>query len=302
MSAPCVFSGPQTEIVYGHINVTHSSRSEHPSIIFYQDHNRLICSQDTCRWAYHEKFANRGCQRPISGTRCGGSLILPADATFLSDTSLAPRQDRQQPSTPYPSPGSPSHADIQPEQQVTTNKTYNHQDLITLAIEATESLQFQESHQVEAESFNALMHQATTLPTTSIKHIPRSCRPALAQIWAKEFRHACQKGLWGFARIHIFAKSVLCLPPRRKKKNRELVHTLLSRRLSQWRNGEIKQLYLEASSQHNTQIPLTQPEPLSWAKKARPFKPWVHLASDLVMIPQPSRNSSVATLHINSRR
>lgn len=98
-----------------------------------------------------------------------------------------------------------------------------------------ESLLFEEAHlDVETDSFNALMHLCASLPISSIKHIPRSCRPLLAQTLAREFRYAHQKGLWGFARVHIFAKAVLRLPPRGRKKKRLLMHTLLTQRLTLW--------------------------------------------------------------------
>ena len=72
--------------------------------------------------------------------------------------------------------------------------------LLSLGLHAAESLHFDEdSKEYEMASFNMLMNTCMTLPLTTVKHIPRSCRPLLAQILSQEFARANRDSLWGFA-------------------------------------------------------------------------------------------------------
>ena len=66
--------------------------------------------------------------------------------------------------------------------------------------------------------FQSLMDEISTLSVNIVCHVPRNVRPLLAQVLSVEFNHACQEGLWGFARLFLFAKAVLRSPPRGGKK------------------------------------------------------------------------------------
>lgn len=113
-----------------------------------------------------------------------------------------------------------------------------------------EVLHFNEDHHdSESASFEALMDSCMTLPVPTVKHIPRSCRPLLAQTLAKEFSHA-GRCLWGFARLYVFAKLTLSPPPLgRGKRKRNPPHSVITKRLTAWKNGDIQSLWLEATSQ-----------------------------------------------------
>ena len=86
--------------LWRHINVSHASRSEHPPVQFYHLHKRLVGSRTTCQWAYHERFATKGCQHPCGGSHCNGSLIPPEDAPFLAPIMAV--SSFQSPSSPTP--------------------------------------------------------------------------------------------------------------------------------------------------------------------------------------------------------
>ena len=121
--------------------------------------------------------------------------------------------------------------------------------LLSLALSAVEDLHFDVAHsEFEQASFDTLLSHCATLPCVSVRHIPRSCRPLLADVLAREFSYAHQHGIWGYARVHIFAKAVLWAPAYRKKKKRLLLYSILNHRLLQWKQGNIKSLWSEASS------------------------------------------------------
>ena len=90
------------------------------------------------------------------------------------------------------------------------------------------------------------MNEISTLSVNTVCLVPQNVRPLLAQVLSVEFNHACQEGLWGFARLFIFAKAVLRSPPRGGKKKRYVVSAFLSNRLHQWQAGDIVSLWKDA--------------------------------------------------------
>ena len=80
---------------------------------------------------------------------------------------------------------------------------------------------------LEAVLFESLMQEVSLLQVKTTCHIPRSVRPVLAEVLATEFRNATYHGLWGYARLHMFPKAVLRCPPRRGRKKRVVVKSLL---------------------------------------------------------------------------
>ena len=63
------------------------------------------------------------------------------------------------------------------------------------------------------------MNEISTLFVQTVLLIPRSVRPLLAQVLAKELQYACQDRLWGFVCLYVFPKAALRAPPRGRKKN-----------------------------------------------------------------------------------
>ena len=82
---------------------------------------------------------------------------------------------------------------------------------------SAESLQSPGSY--EPFLFDALMKEVSTLPVKTVGHTPRSVRTKLGEILATEFKNATHHGIWGFARLFMFAKAVLRCPPKGGKKN-----------------------------------------------------------------------------------
>ena len=77
----------------------------------------------------------------------------------------------------------------------------------------------------------------------------------MAEVLSSEFNYAGQEGLWGFARLFLFAKAVLRSPPRGGKKKRYVVSATLSSRLHQWQAGDFiarwRKARLDASQRSN---------------------------------------------------
>lgn len=164
---------PLINAMWQHINCVHASRSVFPPIQQYHTDNRLICS--VCHWAYHKRFTKQGCQRQLLDSRCGNPLVDPMDMPSL--TFSAVNLDPNSPEALQPDPHRESNC-MSPDEDM-------------LLHQAVETLQFDKDYSsFEADSFNALLSRYMTLSTPTVKHVPRSCRPLLAQLLAKEFQHA----------------------------------------------------------------------------------------------------------------
>ena len=98
----------------------------------------------------------------------------------------------------------------------------------------------------ETVLFNTLMEEVSHLPTKTVNHIPRSVRPLLGKVLSVEFKHAIKNGIWGFARLHMFAKAVLRCPPRGGRKKRYVVKSILQSRLDRWQSGDLPSLWADA--------------------------------------------------------
>ena len=68
--------------------------------------------------------------------------------------------------------------------------------------------------------FQSLMDKVSGLPVNTVCHVPRSIHPLLAQVLSTKFGHTCYHGLWGFVRLFMLAKAVLCCPSRGGRKKR----------------------------------------------------------------------------------
>ena len=97
-----------------------------------------------------------------------------------------------------------------------------------------------------SESLSCHMDEIISLPVTTVVHIPRSVRPELGKILAKELKHASKDGLWGFARLFLFPKAVLRCPPRGGRKKRVVVKAVLLSRIRRWLEGDFVSLWEEA--------------------------------------------------------
>ena len=62
-------------------------------------------------------------------------------------------------------------------------------------------------------------------------------RPLLASPFCHGFSLSVNHGLWGFVRVLMFPKLVLCSPPSAGHKKRYLVGPLLQDRFQQWTSG-----------------------------------------------------------------
>ncbi len=233
----CLHSSPSINAMWQHINCVHASRSEFPPIQQYHNDNRLICS--VCHWAYHKRFIRQGCQRQLLDSRCGNPLVDPMDM----------------PSLTFPvvnlDPHSPEALQRDPQRE-SSSVSPDEDMLLHLALQAVETLQFDKDYSsFEADSFNALLSKCMTLSTPTVKHVPRSCRPLLAQLLAKEFQHARRANIWGFARVFLFPKLTLSSPPRRKKKRRDIPRAVILNHLTAWKRDRIYDLWSEAISKQN---------------------------------------------------
>ena len=180
----------------------------------------------------------------VGNLLCGHHLVPPesADITF-PQPQLAPLH----PSPHSQPPISPNASS--PSQGMPHPSSYDDKHLLSLTLQAVESQQFDAAHSaVESDSFHALMHRYTFIPISSVKHMPRSCQPLLAQVLSSELKYARLKGIWGFTRLHIFAKLVLSTPPNQKKKGRIQLHSTLRHQLLKWQAGDLHDLWSTSTS------------------------------------------------------
>ena len=92
----------------------------------------------------------------------------------------------------------------------------------------------------------SVMDEIASLRVQTVKHVPRSTRPLLAEVLSGEFLRACENGIWGFVRLFMFAKAVLRVPPRGGRKKRLVIKQLLLSRLRQWQQGNLVALWTAA--------------------------------------------------------
>ena len=87
--------------------------------------------------------------------------------------------------------------------------------------------------------------------TTTVRHIPKSCRPLFDQILSQEIKVANTNDIWGMVRLHLLTKLTLGSPPRGGKRRQFNVSATINRRLNYWHKGDIPLLWTEAVNSSN---------------------------------------------------
>ena len=218
--------------LWQHINIHHISRGEFPTVNFFRDHSRLVCSNHACHWAYHRRFIRAGCRRSLLGQskRCAGTLIDPTGiAAITAETATAMQfRPRFSSASPPPAQASCTHPPL---------RTIDEADLGRIGICAAAALGLEGKYKhLENSIVSAILEETLTTPVSTIAHIPRSVRPLLATVVATELRHAHSGNIWGFVRLQLFAKAVLRSPLRGGRRRRYVVQSLISDRLHRWQD------------------------------------------------------------------
>ena len=139
-------------------------------------------------------------------------MIAPSKSEFVSFTS-SPHKSV----TGYVSVQGSSNVSVLvppiPVTEVENDVLVDVEDLALEDVKAASNLNCQ-SGLNEADVFQTIMDEISTLPVTSVCHIPCGVRCLLAEILSFEFQQAVRSNLWGFVRLPFFAKAVLSPPPR----------------------------------------------------------------------------------------
>ena len=239
----CYCSYSNSNSLWQHINLEHISRSHFPAVSFLSAHGRRLCS--VCGFAYsaHWKVCRRS--QGSGRARCGGVMVDPSSSSWFSKMASEYEQEGVDAvlldsAHPEDVPGV-SNASISGPSAA---QACDFDDPVVEAIRAACNLAC--PVHLESVLFEALMQEISLLPVKTVGHIPCSVRPAVAEALATEFRNATHHGLWGYARLHMFAKAVLRCPPRGGKKKRVIVKAMLLSRLEQWTSGNLLGLWSEA--------------------------------------------------------
>ena len=104
------------------------------------------------------------------------------------------------------------------------------------AVEAAACLRAQSTPDDEA-AFPSLMEEIVLLPVGTVPHVPLAARPLLAEALTSCLRDARTSGLWGVARLMMFAKCVLRSPPRGGQQKRHVVKASILSRLRWWQRA-----------------------------------------------------------------
>ena len=222
--------------LWQHIYLEHISSHSFPPLQFLKKFDRRLCS--TCGFSYARRW--RFCRRSQGPgrSRCGGAMIDPGNCRWLNDISDVPCTSASI---------SAESNDSLVEEDGCFSDVPVFDDPVMEAINSATRLSCP-SH-LETFLFDALMEEISHLHVKSVGHIPRSVRPLLGNILSVELRHATKNGLWGFARLQMFAKAVLRCPPRGGKKKRYVIKALLKDRLERWQSGDLVSLWSEARSE-----------------------------------------------------
>ena len=123
------FAPSASNVLWRHINTDHISQCCFSSANFFALHSRLICSVGACRWTSHH-FQHSGCQHKLStGSPFRGALVEASTVADLLSAPQFPENDVQHEA--MDSSHISSHV---PDLSLT------HSELISIAIEATETL------------------------------------------------------------------------------------------------------------------------------------------------------------------
>ena len=191
------FSNLSCNILWHHINTEHISRQFFPSAPFFALHNRLLCSVGNCHWANHSRFRHSGCQRKIStGSKCGRTLAEASLAEVNLACSLPVDEDIGSVST-----------DSSFSTSSTAAESYHTCDLLSFAVEATETLQVPEKCvHLESELVDLMLDRVGSLQVSTITHIPHNIRPLFSQTFCRVLQAATWSGVWGFVQLLLFQK------------------------------------------------------------------------------------------------
>ena len=136
---------------------------------------------------------------------------------------------------------------------------FTKQQILDFALQAVNTLHLDNDiHHLEKDCVDAIFEDIITTSICTTSHIPRNVRPLLAEIMASELRLASKGNIWSAIRLHMLPKTTLGLPHRGDKKHRFSVSSAIKNHLSRWRDGDIRQLWLESKSRsknHNTLPP-----------------------------------------------
>jgi len=141
-------------------------------------------------------------------------------------------------------------------------------DPLQIGLNSVESGSFQGPSALEPEVLNYMMKHILVCPVNTIAHIPRSVRPLLAQVLSIELRKACTS-VWGFVRLTMFAKLVLCTPSAScSRRRRFVISSVLLDRLHLWNQSD-GICHLWASLQDDLRVCKRKGEPCSSFCKSR---------------------------------
>ena len=241
----CDVSYRQT-LIWGHIKNFHIARNCWPETSFLEAHNRLICNK--CKFGYDKRWYRSGCRQSVgSGRRCGGHLCHPSAILMPISSSNSNSSDDDSSKCEK----DPSHLkscySLDSESQISFFTLPPSTDnLLDIALEAVSkqclTAQFLP---YEADCVHAILNSCLVTRTATVTHIPRSCRPLVAELFLQELRNANKNNLQGGVRLLLFAKSTLRSPRKGGKRRRFIVSSLITKRLQQWSAGEIANLWYD---------------------------------------------------------
>ncbi|XP_062512774.1 uncharacterized protein LOC134188624 [Corticium candelabrum] len=240
----CSLVTRDTVSLFQHINANHICYRNFPDVQFLEFHNRRLCSE--CGFAYGNRFSF--CRRSLGPGRgrCRGLMTHPSASSWLSQyESTAVNGDIGIQNSPEVAPTSASRIT---SSSVPVSSSSN---LVLEGIKAASMMSYPAVGDMELSVFNSLMNEVVTTPVQTVTHVPKSVRPLLSVVLAKELRCACEGGLWGFARLFMLAKATLRCPPRGGRKKRYVVKEILSSRLQRWLDGDILSLWLDVKAETN---------------------------------------------------
>ena len=223
--------------LWKHLNQEHIARRIFPSAAFLAQHGRRLCGNPTCSYAYSARWQT--CPRSLGAGqgRCGGTLLDPPVVIAARSVRPIPTRPPPEPPTRTAPPSPLTHDNPVSLPGFST-------DPALAAVAAAACLRAQPT-QDDGAAFASLMEEIALLPVGTVAHVPRATRPLLAEVLTICLRDARTAGLWGFARLMMFAKGILRSPPRGGRQKRHVVKASILSRLHRWQRGELVELWRE---------------------------------------------------------
>ena len=203
----CCFISRDSGALFQHINSNHITRCKFPDADFISSHDCSVCSE--CGFLYEKCFST--CRRSLGRgqPRCHGLMVDSCQSSWpetnKNDRLSLSRIDESSPNSGIShvsSSNSSRRFVVEPISRI-------HVATSDLAIEGVRAaVQRSRSVDNEAVIFQSLMDEIIRLPVNAVCHIPCSVRPLFAEVLFSEFNYPGQEGLWGFARLFLFAKAV----------------------------------------------------------------------------------------------